>query len=99
MISNEFYGHEVHGEYEHFALGDYELENGGKLRNCNIAYTTVGKLNAKKDNAILVLSRWQSPRAIRTATAFGETARRGMPWARYSSACCPREPLSMASRN
>lgn len=53
MIENDFYSQKVHGDYELFALGDYELENGGKLRGCNIAYTTVGKLNAKKDNAIL----------------------------------------------
>lgn len=53
MINNEFYSHDVHGDYEFFSLGDFELEEGGKLRNCNIAYTTVGKLNDKKDNAIL----------------------------------------------
>jgi len=53
MINNEFYSHDVHGDYEFFSLGDFELEEGGKLRNCNIAYTTAGKLNDKKDNAIL----------------------------------------------
>ena len=53
MIKNEFYSHEVHGDYELFPLGDFELEEGGKLRDCKIAYTTVGKLNAKRDNAIL----------------------------------------------
>ena len=53
MIDNAYYSHEVHGEYEYFSLGDYELEEGGKLRSCNIAYTTVGTLNDKKDNAIL----------------------------------------------
>ena len=53
MVENKFYSHDVHGEYEHFSLGDFDLEEGGKLRNCQIAYTTAGKLNAKKDNAIL----------------------------------------------
>lgn len=53
MIDNQFYGHAVHGDYELFPLGDFELERGGKLRNCQIAYTTVGTLNADKSNAIL----------------------------------------------
>ena len=53
MITNEFYSHEVHGDYEIFPLGDYELEEGGKLRNCQIAYATVGKLNESRSNAIL----------------------------------------------
>lgn len=53
MIENEFYGHEVHGDYEMFSLGDFQLENGGTIRNCQLAYATMGKLNAKKDNVIL----------------------------------------------
>lgn len=53
MIQNEFYTHDVHGPFEHFPLEDFDLEEGGKLRNCQIAYTTAGKLNDKKDNAIL----------------------------------------------
>lgn len=53
MVENKFYSHDVHGDYEMFSLGDFALEEGGKIRNCQLAYTTVGKLNAKKDNAIL----------------------------------------------
>lgn len=53
MINNEFYSKAVHGEFELFALGDFPLEGGSQLRNCSLAYTTMGKLNEKKDNAIL----------------------------------------------
>lgn len=53
MIENSFYTPAVHGEHESFDLGDFELEEGGKLRGARLAYTTVGKLNARKDNAIL----------------------------------------------
>ena len=47
MIDNEFYSQKVHGEYEHFALGDYDLENGGKLRGCRAVFTNAG-LPAKR---------------------------------------------------
>ena len=53
MVNNEFYSHAVHGDFESFPLGDFALEGGGNLRNCHIAYTTMGKLNEKKDNVIL----------------------------------------------
>ncbi len=50
---NEFYSPEVHGAWENFNLGNFELENGAVLPNCNQAYVTFGKLNAKKDNVIV----------------------------------------------
>ena len=53
MIDNQFYGHAVHGDYELFNLGNFELEGGGNLRNCEIAFRTVGTLNEDKSNAIL----------------------------------------------
>ncbi|GAC1378326.1 MAG: alpha/beta fold hydrolase [Ktedonobacteraceae bacterium] len=53
MLQNEYYSQELHGPYELFSLGDFELEMGGKLRDCKIAYATLGTLNAAKDNAIL----------------------------------------------
>lgn len=54
MIENSYYSQEGHGPYEIFDAGDFALEDGGTLRGCKLAYATFGKLNAKKDNAILV---------------------------------------------
>src|SRR6266487_2817137 len=57
-IENEYYSQEVHGPYELFSTGDLELEMGGKLRDCKIAYKAFGTLNAAKDNAILFPHMW-----------------------------------------
>ena len=54
MITNPYYSQEGHGPYELHDIGDFELEEGGVLRSCTLAYATFGKLNAAKDNAILV---------------------------------------------
>lgn len=54
MIQNSYYTQEVHGPYEMFDVGNLDLEEGGTIRNCQIAYATHGKLNAAKDNAILI---------------------------------------------
>ena len=54
MIVNPFYTQEVHGPYEHYALGDFVLEEGGTLRGAQLAYAIHGKLNRAKDNAILI---------------------------------------------
>ena len=51
---NEFYSQTVHGPYEVFNIGDLVLEDGGTLRQCELAYATFGRLNEDKDNAILV---------------------------------------------
>lgn len=53
QINNEFYTPEVHGVWENYNLGNFELENGAVLANCNQTYVTFGKLNAKKDNVIV----------------------------------------------
>ncbi|MCZ2103634.1 MAG: alpha/beta fold hydrolase [Comamonadaceae bacterium] len=54
MITNSFYSQDVHGPYELHDIGNFDLEEGGRLRNCQLAVATHGKLNAAKDNAILV---------------------------------------------
>jgi homoserine acetyltransferase len=54
MVENEFYSQLVHGPYKIFNIGDIVLERGGTLRQCELAYTTFGVLNATKDNVILV---------------------------------------------
>jgi homoserine O-acetyltransferase len=52
-VANSYYSQEIHGPFETFDLGDFELEGGGKIRNLKIAYATFGTLSPNKDNAIL----------------------------------------------
>jgi homoserine O-acetyltransferase/O-succinyltransferase len=59
MINNSYYSQEVHGPYELHNIGTLELEEGGTMRECNVAYATFGTLNAAKDNAI-VMPTWYS---------------------------------------
>ena len=59
MVANEYYSQENHGPFECFDLGDFQLESGGTIRNCQLAYTTFGELNANKDNVIL-MTTWYS---------------------------------------
>lgn len=53
MLDNEFYSQQQQGPYDTFPLGDFALERGGVIRNCRLAYATLGTLNAAKDNAVL----------------------------------------------
>ena len=54
MIENAYYGQEGHGPYEMHSIGDLQLEEGGTIRNCQLAVATFGSLNSSRDNAILV---------------------------------------------
>lgn len=53
-INNPYYGQEGHGPYELISIGSLDLEEGGRLDDCKLAVATLGKLNAAKDNAILI---------------------------------------------
>lgn len=59
MISNDYYSHESHGDYDLISIGRLELEEGGAVPDCQLAVATWGKLNAAKDNAILITT-WYS---------------------------------------
>jgi homoserine O-acetyltransferase len=59
MLINDYYSQDVHGPFELFDLGDFRLEEGGTIRNCKLAFSTFGVLNAAKDNAILITT-WYS---------------------------------------
>ena len=54
MIENSYYSQDVHGPYELHDIGNLDLEEGGTIRACKLAYATFGTLNAAKDNAILI---------------------------------------------
>ena len=54
MINNSYYSQDVHGPYELHNIGNIELEDGGTIRDCTLAYATFGTLDAAKDNAILI---------------------------------------------
>jgi hypothetical protein len=54
MIDNSYYSQEMHGPYELHDIGNLDLEEGGTIRGCRLAYATFGTLNAAKDNAILI---------------------------------------------
>jgi homoserine O-acetyltransferase len=54
MIANSYYSQEAHGPYELHDIGNLELEEGGTIRGCQLAYATFGSLSTEKDNAILV---------------------------------------------
>jgi homoserine O-acetyltransferase len=54
MINNSYYSQDGHGPYELHNIGNIELEDGGTIRDCTLAYATFGTLDAAKDNAILI---------------------------------------------
>jgi homoserine O-acetyltransferase len=54
MIENSYYSQDQHGPYELYDIGNLELEEGGTIRACKLAYATFGRLNEAKDNAILI---------------------------------------------
>lgn len=58
-MTESYYSQAVHGPYETFALGDFELASGEKLRGLALAYATFGRLSPARDNAILFPS-WYS---------------------------------------
>ena len=54
MSTTTYYGPEGHGPYELIRIGSLDLEEGGTISDCQLAVATHGKLNAARDNAILV---------------------------------------------
>jgi homoserine O-acetyltransferase len=59
MIENPFYTSEYHGDYDLINVGALDLEEGGRIPDCQLAVATFGELNSAKDNAILVTT-WYS---------------------------------------
>ena len=71
MIENAYYSAATHGPYELGDIGDLVLEGGATLRGCQLAYQTLGQLNAAKDNAVLVTSWYSGNHGIMRDTYVG----------------------------
>ena len=52
MLVNDFYTAEAQGPYETASIGRLELEEGGVIEDCWLAYATAGELNADKSNYV-----------------------------------------------
>jgi len=72
LIDNNYYSQAVHGPYELHDIGNLELEEGGTIRNCTLAYATFGTLNAAKDNAILVPTWYSGTTKIMEQAYIGQ---------------------------
>jgi homoserine O-acetyltransferase len=72
MIDNSYYSQDVHGPYELHDIGNLDLEEGGTIRGCTLAYATYGALNAAKDNAILVPTWYSGTHKIIEQVYIGE---------------------------
>ena len=71
VIGNPYYSSDVHGAFELADIGDLALEEGATLRGCQLAYQTLGELNAAKDNAVLVTSWFSGNHGIMRDTYVG----------------------------
>ncbi len=86
MINNDFYSQAINGPYQQFSLGNFTLEDGGTLRDCQLAYATHGKLNKKKDNAILIPSWFSGTSKIFELAYIGSG--RALDPDKYFIVCC-----------
>ena len=72
MIVNSYYSQDIHGPYELHDIGDFAIEEGGTIKNCQLAVATYGKLNAAKDNAILITTWYSGTSKIMSDVYVGE---------------------------
>ena len=70
-IDNPYYSTDVHGDFQLADVGDLVLEEGATLRGCQLAYQTLGTLNAAKDNAVLVTTWYSGNHGIMRDTYVG----------------------------
>jgi homoserine O-acetyltransferase/O-succinyltransferase len=73
MIDNSYYSQDIHGPYELYDVGNVDLEEGDTIRACKLAYATFGKLNAAKDNAILIPTWYSGTNKIMEQVYIGES--------------------------
>ena len=86
MYTNEFYSQAMHGPFQTYDLGNFVLEEGGTIRGCQLAFATHGKLNAKKDNAILIPSWFSGTSKIFEQAYIGKG--RALDPSKYFIVCC-----------
>jgi homoserine O-acetyltransferase len=72
VIVNSYYSQDIHGPYELYDIGDFAFEEGGIIKNCQLAVATYGKLNAAKDNAILITTWYSGTSKIMSDVYVGE---------------------------
>src|SRR5580700_7962948 len=72
MSTNPYYGQEGHGPYETIGIGNFELEEGGNIPDCQLAVATHGTLNAAKDNAILIPTWYSGTSKIMEQVYIGQ---------------------------
>ena len=72
MIDNSYYSQDVHGPYELHDIGNLDLEEGGTIRGCTLAYATLGTLNAAADNAILIPTWYSGTNKIMEQVYIGK---------------------------
>ena len=72
MIQNDYYSQADHGPTENFSLGDFSLEDGAVIPNCQLAYATFGELNRDKSNAILIPTWFSGTNKIMEQVYIGE---------------------------
>lgn len=72
MSTNPYYGQEGHGPYDMIGIGALDLEEGGKMPDCQLAVATFGALNAAKDNAILIPTWYSGTNKIMEQVYIGE---------------------------
>lgn len=70
--ANGYYTADNHGAFERHHLGAFELEEGGVIEGCEVAYATFGELSAARDNAILVPTWYSGTHGIMAQVYIGE---------------------------
>lgn len=71
-MSHPYYNPEGHGPYTLQDIGRLELEDGGAIEHCTLAYAVHGTLNAARDNAILVPTWYSGTSKIIEQVYIGE---------------------------
>ena len=70
-IDNDYYTAAHHGDFTLADIGDLVLEDGATLRSCQLAYQTLGRLNAARDNVVLISSWYSGTHAVMRDTYVG----------------------------
>jgi homoserine O-acetyltransferase len=70
-VENPYYTAAAHGDFQLADIGDLPLEEGATLRGCQLAYQTLGTLNATRDNAVLIPTWYSGNHGVMRDTYVG----------------------------